>query len=69
MTAFVFGEEKSAKLIPKRIKLAKMYFTVVPSLMNVRRIRPTTVTAMPVEATRPGSNWSESLPAKGDRVA
>lgn len=67
ITALVLGEEKSAKPIPNKAKLAIIRNNGVSGLSNTSASKATAFNNMPNEATNCGSTLSEILPAKGDR--
>ena len=67
--ALVLGEEKRAKPKPKRIKRAIIDESGEFSLRKMNKNSPNVVSAIPIEATVRGSVLSESLPAKGEKIA
>ena len=67
--ALVFGDEKRANPKPIRIKLDIINVKVESLSNNEKRISPTVVKAIPIDATIRGSTLSESLPARGEKTA
>ena len=69
ITAFVLGEEKKAKPKPRMIRLTKMNPIAVFWPKKVSKISPIVVRAIPMEARICGAILSESLPARGEKIA
>ena len=67
--ALVLGEEKKAKPKPIKTKRAMINDKVEFSSRKMKKNSPIVVNAIPIDATIRGSILSESLPAKGEKIA
>jgi hypothetical protein len=69
MTAFVFGDEKSANPAPSRTRQAATKTNGVVGPTVASKARPRAIVPMPEEATIRGSTRSERRPANGESAA
>jgi hypothetical protein len=69
ITAFVLGEEKKAKPKPRMRRLNIMNPIAVFWAKKASKISPIVVKAIPEEARICGVILSESLPARGEKIA
>ena len=65
MIAFVLGDENKPNPIPRIIKTTIIYSKLVAAVRNIKKKRLIVVTAIPIDAIRPGENLSDNLPAIG----
>lgn len=66
MMAWVLGAENIPIPIPITAKPAIITYKLVFSVKNAMIKRPILIMAIPSDANLPGSNLSDSLPAKGE---